>query len=150
FARGLQFQGDYTFSKALTDAPDQYGNNQSDLGPFRALRNRRLDYRRSNWDQTHRFVFNAVCDLPVGSNRATLDVGGILNQVIGGWTLGSIVTWQTSLPFFISSNRATFNNFNPMVNPAQLTGITFEEFKRNVGVYRRPEGVFFINPNLLD
>src|SRR5204862_685835 len=72
-------------------------------------------------------------------------------QVIGGWTLGSIVTWQTRPPFFVAANRSTFNNFNIATNnSAQLVGITFEDFKKNVGVFRRPEGVYFINPAILD
>jgi len=59
---GLQFQADYTFSKSLTDATDAAGS-QSDLVSFRSLRNPRLDYRRSNQDQTHRFIFNSIYDL---------------------------------------------------------------------------------------
>jgi hypothetical protein len=60
------------------------------------------------------------------------------------------VTWQGRPPFYITSNRSTFNSFNPGANPAQLVGISFDEFKKNLGVFRTPAGVFFINPRLLD
>ncbi|HEV7905704.1 MAG TPA: carboxypeptidase regulatory-like domain-containing protein [Pyrinomonadaceae bacterium] len=151
FSRGFLFQADYTFSKALTDAPDALGNNQNDLTSFRTLRNKRLDYTRSSQDQTHRFVANGLYDLPFGNGRQWLsDSNGFVNRVIGGWTIGTIVAWQTRPPFYVASNRATFNQFNAANNPVDLVGITFEEFKQNLGVFRTPTGVYFINPNLLD
>ena len=151
YSRGLQFQADYTFGKALTDARDAYGNNQSDLVSFRTLRNKRLDYARSNQDQTHSFVANGIYDLPFGRGRQFFSgANRVVNQVIGGWTIGSIVRWQSGFPFYVASGRSTFNSFNPGNNPAQLVGITFAEFKKNVGIFRTPTGVYFINPNLLD
>jgi hypothetical protein len=75
--------------------------------------------------------------------------------VIEGWTVGGIFTYQTATPFYITSGRSTFNSFNAATaanndnNPAQLVGMTFAEFKKNIGVFRTPQGVFFINPNLL-
>ena len=149
-AKGLQFQGDYTFSKSLTNATDAAGS-QSDLVSFRTLRNTHLDYRRANTDQTHRFIFNSIYDLPVGNGKQFLGgAHGVLNQLVGGWTIGSIVTWQGRPPFFVASNRTTFNSFNPGNNPAQLVGISFADFKKNLGVFRTPAGVFFINPAILD
>ena len=151
FSRGFQFQADYTFSKALGDARDAFGNNQSDLTSFRTLRNKRLDYSRSNQDQTHRFVANGLYELPFGNGRRWLaDTNGVVDRLIGGWTLGSIITWQSRPPFYVASNRTTFNNFNAGNNPADLVGISFEEFKKNLGVFRTPTGVYFINPALLD
>ena len=150
FSAGLQFQADYTFSKALTDSRDAYGNNQNDLTSFRTLRNTHLDYTRSNQDQTHRFVANALYELPFGSGRHFLNTHGVVNQVLGGWSVGGIVTWQTGPPWYVVSNRATFNNFNAGNNPAQLTGMTFEQFKSNIGLFRTPAGLFFVNPAILD
>ena len=155
FSDGLQFQADYTFSKALTDAPDNQGNNQSTLENFRTLRDKRLDYRRSNDDQTHRFVANGLYDLPFGNGRRWFGgSNGVVNQVVGGWSVGSIVVWATRTPFFITSGRTSFNAWNALTEannfPAQLVGMTFEEFKANVGVFRRPDGVYWFNPDLLN
>lgn len=151
FSNGLQFQADYTWSKAMGNAVDAQGNNQSDLVSFRTLRDKKLDYRRSTQDQTQRFVANAVYDLPFGNGKTFLNSSnGIVDRIIGGWTIGSIVTWATGPPWFVASGRATFNSFNPGTNPAQLAGMSFEEFKKNVGLFKTPAGVFFINPDLLD
>ena len=149
-SQGLQFQADYTFSKTLTDATDAAGS-QSDIVPFRTLRNKRLDYRRSNQDQTHRFIANATYDLPFGKGRSFLGgVNGVVNQLVGGWSIGSIITWQSRPPFYVAAGRSTFNNVSPANNPAQLLGISFADFKKNVGIFRTPSGVFFINPILLN
>jgi Carboxypeptidase regulatory-like domain len=155
FSDGLSFQADYTFSKALTDAPDAQGNNQSTLENFRTFRNKRLDYRRSNDDQTHRFIANALYDLPFGNGRRFF--GGsksLVNQVVGGWSVGGIVVWSTRTPFFITAGRTSFNAWPAGTEannlPAQLVGMTFEEFKKNVGVFRTPGGVFWFNPDLLN
>jgi hypothetical protein len=151
FSGGLQFQADYTFSKALTDASGALGNNQSDLTSFRTLRDKELDYMRSAQDQTHRFVFNSIYDLPVGRGRRYLsDTNGVVDRLLGGWTVGSIVVWATRPPWFIASNRTTVNQFNAGNNPADLLGISFEEFKKNVGIFRHPTGIYFINPALLN
>ena len=151
FSGGLQFQADYTFSKALTDASGALGNNQSDLTSWRTLRDKQLDYMRSAQDQTHRFVFNSIYDLPFGRGRRYLsDTNGFVDRVLGGWTAGSIVVWATRPPWFINSNRTTVNQFNAGNNPAQLLGISFEEFKKNLGVFRHPTGIYFINPELLN
>jgi hypothetical protein len=96
-------------------------------------------------------VFNSIYDLPFGRGRRYLSsANGFVDRVLGGWTAGSIVVWATRPPWFVASNRATVNQFNAANNPAQLLGISFEEFKKNIGVFRHPTGVYFINPDLLN
>ena len=151
FSGGLQFQADYTFSKALTNAPGALGNNQSDLTSFRTLRDKQLDYMRSSQDQTHRFVFNSIYDLPFGNGRRYMSgANGLVDRLIGGWTASSIVVWATRPPWFINSNRTTVNQFNAGNNPADLVGMSFEEFKSHIGVFRHATGVYFIDPAILN
>jgi hypothetical protein len=160
FSKGLQFQADYTWSKAMGDAVDAQGNNQSDLASRLTLRgDKNLDYRRSTQDQTQRFVANGVYDLPFGRGRTWLSgANNIVDRIVGGWTIGVINVWSTSPPFFISAGRSTFNCTAPQVNGvcptpnngAQLVGMTFEQFKQNVGLFFDKGGVFFINPAILD
>ena len=144
FAAGLSFQGNYTLSHTLSDGT---GNVQSTLETPRSLRNLRLDYQNADQDQRHRFVANVVYDLPFGTGRRFL--GGIwmpARKALEGWTAGAIVTYQTSAPFYITSGRSSFNSFASGNNSAQLGSMTFEQFKAQLGVFRTPVGVFFINP----
>jgi hypothetical protein len=150
FSNGLQFQMDYTWSKAMGDAVDNQGNNQSDLSTYLTLRNKHADYRRSGQDQTQRFVANGIYDLPFGKGKTFFGgANDVVDRIVGGFSIGAIVTWATGTPFHIASGRSTFNSATDN-NGAQLTGITFEEFKKNVGLFKTPTGVFFVNPNLLN
>lgn len=145
-SRGIAYQFDYTLSKVITDSE----GSQSTLESFRTLRNPALDRHQASFDQTHRFIGNVIYELPFGPGKRFASQGGPLGKVVGGWQVASIVNWQTGPPFGIFSNRSTFNSFNPGINPAQLLGISFADFKKNIGVFRTPGGVFFINPKLLD
>jgi hypothetical protein len=150
FSGGLQFQADYTWSKAMGDATDAQGNNQSDLVSRLTLRNPKADYRRSPQDQTQRFVANGIYDLPFGHGKHWMtDANGFVERVVGGFSIGAIVTWATGVPFYVSSGRSTFNS-GTANNGAQLTGITFDAFKSNLGLFKTSSGVFFVNPNILD
>ena len=150
FSAGLQFQADYTWSKAMGDATDAQGNNQSDLVSRLTLRNPQGDYRRSPQDQTQRFVANGIYDLPFGHGKRYMsDANGFVERLVGGFSMGAIVTWATGVPFYVSSGRSTFNQ-STANNGAQLTGITYQQFRSSLGVFKDSRGVFFINPNLLD
>jgi Carboxypeptidase regulatory-like domain/TonB dependent receptor len=150
FSKGLQFQANYTWSKAMGDAVDAQGNNQSDLVSHLTLRDKRLDYRRSGQDQTQRFASNAIYELPFGKGKPFLGgANGLLDRVVGGWSVGGIAIWTTGVPFYVAAGRATFNSATAN-NGVQLVGISFADFKKNVGIFKTPAGVFFINPNLLD
>lgn len=149
FSNGLQFQADYTWSKGFVRG-DAQGNNQSDLVSYATLRNPRYDYALSSQDQRHRFVANGVYDLPFGQGRKWLvNSNGVMDRIVGGWTLGLIGVWHSGVPFYITSGRTTFNQLTNN-NGAQLVGITFADFKKNVGLYKDARGVFFINPDLLN
>jgi hypothetical protein len=145
---GLQFEANYTLARTLNDGTGTV-NNQSTLTNFRTLRNLRLDYQNSGQDQRHRFVANTVYDLPFGTGRQFgSNLWAPARKAIEGWTAGAIFTYQTPTPFNFSSGRTTFNSFTN--SPSQLLGMTFAELKKNLGVYRTPIGVFFINPSLLN
>jgi hypothetical protein len=150
FSNGLQFQADYTWSKAMGDAVDAQGNNQSDLVSRLTLRNPDADYRRSTQDQTHRFVANAIYDLPFGRGKTFLGgANDFVDRLVGGFNIGAIVVWSSGVPWYVGAGRTTFNNATAN-NGAQLTGITFEEFKKNIGLFKTPAGLFYVNPALLN
>ena len=134
----------------MGNATDAQGNNQNDLVSRLTLRDPKSDYRRSTQDQTQRFVANGVYDLPFGKGKHFWSgANDAVDRLIGGWTIGAIVQWSTGVPWFVGSGRTTFNN-STTNNGAQLTGITVEEFKKNLGIFKTSSGVFFVNPNLLN
>ncbi|MGH9765055.1 MAG: hypothetical protein ACREDR_42180, partial [Blastocatellia bacterium] len=143
----LLVQANYTFSKALTDTE----GSQSDIESPRTLRDLALDKHIANFSQTHRFVANFIYELPFGPGRRFLASSPRpVSKIIEGWQVQGIWNWQSGLPFTIVSNRSTLNDKNPSENPAELLSPSaFNTIKNNIGVFRTPDGVFFINPNLL-
>jgi len=151
FSNGLQFQADYTWSKAMGDAVDNQGNSQADLASHLTQRNRRADYRRSTQDQTQRFIANGIYDLPFGKGKKFFTgANGLVDTIVGGWNMGAIVTWATGVPFYVASGRSTFNQQTANIGAQFIGGHTFEEFKGNIGLFKNSTGVFFVNPNILD
>jgi hypothetical protein len=146
-SKGLQLQANYTFSKALSDTD---GNVQSTLEQFHTIRNITIDKHRASFDQTHRFITNLIYELPFGPGRQFLNSGfAPLRKAVEGWQVGGIINVQTGPPLFITSGRSTFNQFNATIG-SQFVGSSFDDFKNAAGIFKTPDGVFFINPNLLN
>ncbi len=87
-SQGSQFVGHYTWQKTL-------GENNSYF-----IYDSKLDYGPRDWDRTHVFVLNGLWDIPVGrGKRALSDASPIVDHILGGWQLSSVVTWSSGLPF---------------------------------------------------
>ncbi|HKQ91609.1 MAG TPA: TonB-dependent receptor [Blastocatellia bacterium] len=148
-SKGLQMQANYTFSKALADGGEGQ-NNQSTRDEPLTLRNLSLDKHRASFDQTHRFIANFIYELPFGPGRRWLSGGfAPLRKAVEGFQVGSIISYQTGAPIFITSGRSTVNQFTGNIG-AQFVGASFDDFKNSAGIYKTPDGVFFFNPNMLN
>lgn len=118
FTKGLQFQGSYTFSKSLdtrsfdpTFTVVGTGNAQSASStPFNNF-NRRLNYARSDFDQTHYFTGYAIYDLPFGRNqRFGANAPAFLNRIIEGWNVNGVLTLSSGRPFTVYSGSNQLSN----------------------------------------
>src|SRR5277367_1970339 len=90
FSKGLQFQAAYTYSKSLDNA----SSFESSLNPV----NLNATYGPSLFDARHRFVFSYVWELPVPK------FDGFKGQLLDGWQVSGIVTFQTGFPVRITSS----------------------------------------------
>jgi hypothetical protein len=101
FSHGLQFQASYTWSKTLDNA----SSFEDALNPF----NFNATYGLSKYDARHRFVFNAVWDLPVPK------YSGFKGKLLDGWEISGILTLQRGFPVRITSqadNELLDSTFN--------------------------------------
>jgi hypothetical protein len=89
FAKGLQFQAAYTYSKSLDNA----SSFEEILNPT----NFNATYGPSLYDARHRFVFNYVWELP----RTRME--GFAGKALNGWELSGIYTFQTGFPIPINN-----------------------------------------------
>jgi hypothetical protein len=104
-SNGMNFLASYTYAHSLDDAPTPLGSTGD--GGYRNtnLLPIRYDYSNSAWDTRHRFSFNGYYDLPFGRGRAHLNQGGILNEVVGGWSGDLTFSAQTGNPFTVYPNN---------------------------------------------
>ncbi len=75
------------------------------------IKNRDLNFARSDFDRTHVFVGSFVVELPFGEGKwLGSGASGVLQQIIGGWQAAGAVTWQSGRPLTIYSGSNTLSN----------------------------------------
>ncbi len=103
FSNGLSVLGAYTWAKSLdnSEGDEGFGAGASGSNLPQDDNNLRFEWGRSYSDARHRFVANAVYDLPFGHNREFLNQGGVVGQIVGGWEVSGITSVQTGYPFVV-------------------------------------------------
>jgi hypothetical protein len=143
---GLQYDANYTLSHSLGLA----SNNQW-TGAFNAftLRNLHRSYGPTLFDMRHVFHANGTYDLPFGQGRRYASGNSALNRVIGGFNVGTIVTYQTGEPTQLTGGFGTFNDYAD--GGIVLNGVTQSQLQQSVGVTKAPGQAFadLINPKYL-
>ncbi len=143
---GLQMDANYTWSHTLGIATQ---NNWQGQGAVFTLRDMRLSYGPTLFDLRHVIHINGTYDLPFGKGKEFANRGGALDRVVGGWTVGTIFTFQTGTPFLLAGGGNTFNDYAD--GGVTLTGVTASQLQSSIGTYRIPgtTQVAFINPKYL-
>jgi hypothetical protein len=98
---GFTYLLSYTWSKSLDTTSAIRGTNV-DIFPQNSYC---LDCDKgySAFNTPHRFVTSTLYELPFGKGKQFLNTGGVVNQIVGGWQLGSIITWQSGRPLNMQS-----------------------------------------------
>src|SRR5258708_9203076 len=109
-SRGLQFRGNYTWSKNLDITSGLTGAQSPNQAQMVLDRNDlRRDWGPSALNATHQASLSARYELPFGHNQRWLDnVGAFETKIVSGWQLNSIVTILSGFPFtpLVGSNRS--------------------------------------------
>ncbi len=143
FANGLQFRGDYTFSKNLDDGSAWNTSVSGNTPAFVEFPlDPKLDWGPAATDVRHAGAINASYDLPFGSNRRFLSRAPQPARFLaGGWSASGILNVNSGFPFSPqlgynpTGNGDTRNPVRPNWNPAF-----------HGQLYPRTAGHFF-NPN---
>ncbi len=145
YSKGLQFSGNYTFSKALTN---YYGNASDSFSGFTTLRNPGFDKGASPWDVRNDFKINFIYSFPFGPGRKWNSSHGWVNRIIEGWEVSGINRWRSGRVFRLSSggNNLTVNAADPGVI---LTGITPKQIQSSLSIRKLPNGQVFYFPAAL-
>lgn len=145
---GMQFNANYTLAHSLgtsvqgSTAPGTYGgggnNNSGNSAPgFYSLRDRHLNYFPSSFDIRHVFHVFGTYDLPFGHNQPLFNQNHLANAVIGGWTVGTILTWQSGDPHLLTGNTLTVND-NNNDSGITLNNVTASQLQKQVHVRPAP------------
>jgi carboxypeptidase family protein/TonB-dependent receptor-like protein len=118
FSNGLLFGLAYSFSKSMDDkSTDPVGaSSGGGLSTTAAtstsdIRNWRNERALSDFDRTHVITINSVYELPFGKGKHFLNSApGVVNQVIGGWSINGLYTHMSGEPFSVFSGARTNNN----------------------------------------
>lgn len=120
FSSGLQFNANYTFSKALDDISDAFTTKNAGAAAYPTdSMNPHFDYGPADFDVRHRIVASWVYDLPFAKG----------NRWLGGWEVSGIVSWQTGANFSVfnsnpsvdSNEDGQFNDRAVYLGPGKIT-----------------------------
>lgn len=98
YFHGIQARLEKRFSHGLSALVNfQHGrvielrSRLNDFGP--------LEKRPADIDRPNRFVASASYDLPFGRGKALFgDANGVVNRIVGGWTINGIYSYETGAP----------------------------------------------------
>jgi hypothetical protein len=151
FTQGLSMQANYTFGKQLTTVAEE---DQSRFDPILDNAQPELEYSRGDLDRTHAFNFNAIYELPFGKGKTFFNQGGLTDAVFGGWQLSTVVQFVTGPPLSFRDLRGTLNRSstaasNRSARQTAYSLLSKDEIKGLVGIFRTPDGVYFIDPSVI-
>jgi hypothetical protein len=126
FSKGLTLDFSYTLARARSNSINNFGETWW-YGGLQDYSN--LDGEAQNlnaWDQKHVVKGSFTYELPFGKGRKFLSrPSGVLNAVVGGWTVSGIVGYGSGFPISVySSNQvpgwaAIYPNINPNIDPGR-------------------------------
>ena len=101
YSHGLTLQSTWTWARNLSDT-ESWPRSTFDgeiTGDAMNQYNLKGDYGNVGGTRKHRWITTMVDELPIGKGRALLgNANGVLNGIVGGWRLSTILLWQTG-PF---------------------------------------------------
>lgn len=117
FSSGLGLSMAYTFGKSIDNqsvdpvgASSGGGLSTTNSRTPTDIRNFREERARSDFDRTQVFTAASVWEVPIGKGRRFFNsASGLVNQLVGGWTINTIYTQMTGEPFAVRSGAFTAN-----------------------------------------
>jgi hypothetical protein len=124
FSDGDQIEFNYTFSKSI-DLASTPESSTAGQGIIINAFQRDLFRAVSDYDARHQWNANFVYGLPLGKGRRFVDLGGVMNALVGGWQFSGLYRHSSGLPVGIGNGRFWPTNWNWTGN-ATVTGM-FED-----------------------
>jgi hypothetical protein len=107
FSRGMWFLGSYTLSKLIGDsdntqsAATTWSGVEGAISPFERHRNKAL----AGDDVPQLVSLTLIYELPLGKGQHFSGKSAIVDKVVGGWEVSTIVRASSGIPFFFRSGN---------------------------------------------
>jgi hypothetical protein len=102
YSSGLTYLFGYTWSKTMDTGSAIRTHDGDTLFPQNSYC-RSCEYALSSFHVGHRYTGSILYDIPVGKGRGLNVDNGVLNAIVGGWQVGSIIAVQTGFPYTITT-----------------------------------------------
>ena len=157
----VSFEGNYTYSKAIDNSSagaNAFITDSLSAGNPQELDNLRAERSVSANDATHRFVVAAIVNVPIGRGLwIGKDMNPVLDAIVGGWTVSTIVSFQTGTPISLSMASARLADGNQRPNqicPSVTSGFSYHQAAANgqniaLGADLDPNSASVINTSCL-
>lgn len=104
FFSGFTFNTSYTLAKGISESDT---NNSGAILLGQATHSqyppdRKNDRAESMMSVRHRFIINAIYELPFGRGKPFLNnAGGVVNALLGGWSINTLGEFRSGFPFSV-------------------------------------------------
>jgi hypothetical protein len=103
---GLQFGFSYTLNRFMSDGADNgMSHFEPGPGPQNPADPHVAEWARSNNEVPHIIVGTFDYQLPFGRGKSFLNQGGVVNQIVGGWSLAGVLRYEAGRPLLITMNN---------------------------------------------
>lgn len=130
----ISFEGNYTLAKATDNSSagaNSFITGLLSSGNPQVLDNLKAEHAISANDATHRLALATIVEVPVGRGRwIGHDMNRVLDAIAGGWSISTILTFQTGTPLTLglADARLADGSQRPDVICSQLTtGISYHQ-----------------------
>src|SRR5579872_5383823 len=110
FANGFSFVTSYTWSKYMDTGTGSGANGTQYIDVWQNAYSPQANYGPSSNHMTHLWSGSILYELPFGKGKPFLSQGGILDAIVGGWELSSLMELHSGVPFM------------PVIGTANLSG----------------------------
>jgi hypothetical protein len=109
-SHGLNFSFSYVWSHFLDDLDTSGWGSRSGSQAWQNAYDPHANYGNSNFDVRNAFKGHAVYQLPFGQGKQFLNNNRLLDEVIGGWQVSTLLIIQSGQPFtpVMSSNSNSY------------------------------------------
>src|SRR5580704_17826971 len=120
-SHGVSFQVNYSWAKSLDTGTGNGHGSGVDI--YQNAYSPAANYGLSNFNAASTLVGQVVYELPFGSGRQ-FALHGVMDQVLGGWRVSSVLQWHTGTPFTPVIQSSVAEAIDPGLDSSLSAGST--------------------------